>query len=191
MVFKRIAAVLLWLLVTLTGAFGFMASELETAPSDFFYETVDCAEQNDLGTRDTCWEYGWLSYDTTSGYCVATNKIPTRTNFNQYEAIFEAPITGTSRGAHRSSANRAFANQLENSTDLQRAVNNEFGTDVLQHMNSGSGRNLLNPPGAQWHHPIDNPNVMQLLRTGEHTNPMLQPVLHPGPNGTGGFGTFF
>ena len=121
----------------------------------------------------------------------ATNKIPTRTNFNQYEAIFEAPITGTSRGAHRSSANRAFANQLENSTDLQRAVNNEFGTDVLQHMNSGSGRNLLNPPGAQWHHPIDNPNVMQLLRTGEHTNPMLQPVLHPGPNGTGGFGTFF
>jgi len=74
MVFKHIAAVLLWLLVTLTSAFGFMASELKTASSDFFYETVDYAEQNDLGTRDTCWENGWLSYDTTSGYCVATNK---------------------------------------------------------------------------------------------------------------------
>jgi len=74
MVFKHIAAVLLWLLVTLTSAFGFMASELKIASSDFFYETVDPAEQNELGTRDTCWENGWLSYDTTSGYCVATNK---------------------------------------------------------------------------------------------------------------------
>ena len=75
MVFKRIAAVLFWLLVTLTSAFGFMASDLEIAPSDFFYETLDPVEQNDLGTRDTCWENGWLSYDTTSGYCVATNKV--------------------------------------------------------------------------------------------------------------------
>jgi hypothetical protein len=74
MVFKGIAAVLLWLLVTLTSAFGFMASELEIASSDFFYETLDPVEQNDLGTRDTCWENGWLSYDTTSGYCDATNK---------------------------------------------------------------------------------------------------------------------
>jgi len=30
MVFKHLAAVLLWLLVTLTSAFGFMASELKT-----------------------------------------------------------------------------------------------------------------------------------------------------------------
>jgi len=113
----------------------------------------------------------------------------TRTNFNQYETIFEAPITGTTRSAHRTSANRFFTEQLENSSDLQRAVNSEFGTDVLQRMNSGAGRSLINPPGAVWHHPVDNPGVMRLLRTSEHTNPMLQPVLHP--NNIGGYGTFY
>ncbi|MEO0510253.1 MAG: RHS repeat-associated core domain-containing protein [Verrucomicrobiota bacterium] len=123
----------------------------------------------------------------------ATNRVDdvVRTNFNQYEAIFEAPISGTTRGAHRTSANNFLADQLGNSPQLRSMFDAELGTDVLQHMNSGAGRNFLNPPGAVWHHPIDNPNVMQLLRTGEHTNPMLQPVLHPGPNGTGGFGTFF
>jgi hypothetical protein len=74
MVFKRIATVFLWLLVTLTSAFGFMASELEIASSDFFYETIDCAESETPGTRNLCRENGWLNYDTTSGYCVATNK---------------------------------------------------------------------------------------------------------------------
>ena len=71
MVFKRIAALLLWLLVTLTSAFGFMSSELKIAPSDFFCGTLDHAEQNDIGTRDTCQENGWLNDDTLSGYCVA------------------------------------------------------------------------------------------------------------------------
>jgi len=114
-----------------------------------------------------------------------------RTNFNQYETLFEAPITGTTRGAHRTSANNFLSQQLDASPDLQRMFNQELGTDVLQHMNSGAGRNFLNPPGTVWHHPVDNPSVMRLLRTGEHTNPLLQPTLHPGPNGTGGFGTFF
>ena len=41
MLFKRIAAVVIWLLVTLifacgASAFGFLASELRIAPSDFF-----------------------------------------------------------------------------------------------------------------------------------------------------------
>jgi hypothetical protein len=67
--------------------------------------------------------------------------------------------------------------------------NETLGSDVLGHMNSGAGRNLLNPPGTVWHHPFDNPGVVQLLRTGEHTNPLLQPILHPG--GIGGFGTFY
>jgi hypothetical protein len=52
-----------------------------------------------------------------------------------------------------------------------------------------SGKSLLNPPGAVWHHPAGNPNVMQLLRVGEHTNPALQPLLHP--DGIGGFGNFY
>ena len=75
MVFKRIASVLLWLLVTLTSAFGFMASELEIAPSDFFCETIDYAESETAGTRNLCRENGWLNYDTTSGCCVAANKV--------------------------------------------------------------------------------------------------------------------
>jgi hypothetical protein len=66
-------------------------------------------------------------------------------------------------------------------------LNQELGGNVLQHMESG--RNLLNPPGTVWHHPFDNPNVMQLLRKSEHTAPLLQPVLHPG--GVGGFGSFY
>ena len=75
MVFKRIVAVLLWLLVTLTSAFGFMASELEPASGDFFCGTLVPAGQNDLGTREQCRINGWLNYDTTSGYTVAENKI--------------------------------------------------------------------------------------------------------------------
>ncbi len=110
-------------------------------------------------------------------------------NLNVYETIFEAPITGTTRGAHRASANRFLANQMGNDAGLAGMMNQELGTNVLQHMRSG--KSLLNPPGTVWHHPIETPNVMRLLRVGEHTNPALQPVLHPGPNGIGGFGTFY
>ena len=75
MLFKRIAAVIIWLLVTLTSAFGFLASELKTAPSDFFCETLECVEEKQPSTRNLTWENGWLHYDTASGYLVATNKI--------------------------------------------------------------------------------------------------------------------
>jgi len=118
-------------------------------------------------------------------------KTTVRTNFNQYETLAEVPITGTTRGAHRTSANRNFAQQLDGSPELQTRFNQLFDSDVLQHMNSGRSRALLNPPGAVWHHPVDNPNVLQLLRRGEHTNPLTQPTLHPGPNRSGGFGTHF
>ena len=104
----------------------------------------------------------------------------TRMNFNQYEVVSEVRISGTTRSAHRAAANRNLVLQLEGSPQLQGQLNEIFGQDVLQHMNSGAGRNLLNPPGGVWHHPIDNPSVMQLLRQGEHANPLLQPILHPG-----------
>lgn len=114
-----------------------------------------------------------------------------RTNFSVYETIAEVPISGATRGAHRASANTAFARQLEGSSELQSGFNQLFGQDVLQHMNSGAGRALVNPPGAVWHHPVGNPGVLQLLKTGEHTNPLLGPILHPLPNRTGGFGAHF
>jgi len=52
-----------------------MATELEITSSDFFYETIDYAESETPGARNLCRENGWLNYDTTSGYCVATNKL--------------------------------------------------------------------------------------------------------------------
>jgi len=109
-------------------------------------------------------------------------------NPNVYEALFEAPISGTTRAAHRTSANQFLANQLGSDAQLGGMFNQQLGGNVLQHMQSGRS-GLLNPPGAVWHHPANNPNVMQLLRTGEHTAPSLQPVLHPG--GVGGFGNFY
>lgn len=108
-------------------------------------------------------------------------------NLNAYETYFEARITGNTRAAHRSAANRNLANELGRHTDLADTFNREFGTNVLRHMQSG--KKLLNPPGTVWHHPATNPNVMHLLRTVEHTNPALQTVLHP--DGVGGFGNFY
>lgn len=137
-----------------------------------------------IGENTIAWQYD------ASDSPLAARGTP-RTNFNIYESLAEVPLSGTSRGAHRNAANRAFAQQLEASPELQRMFNQQLGGDVLQHMNSGAGRSLLNPPGVVWHHPIDNPGVLRLLRQGEHTNPLLQPVLHPGPNRTGGFGTHF
>ena len=72
-------------------------------------------------------------------------------NPNVYEALLEAPISGTTRSAHRNSANRHLARQLQNNPDLAGMMNKELGGNVLQHMQSG--RNLLNPPGTVWHHP--------------------------------------
>ena len=66
-------------------------------------------------------------------------------NLNVYETIFEAPITGTTRGAHRASANRYLANQMGNDAGLAGMMNQELGTNVLGHMQSG--KSLLNPPG--------------------------------------------
>ncbi|HUT18235.1 MAG TPA: hypothetical protein VM366_03670 [Anaerolineae bacterium] len=59
-------------------------------------------------------------------------------------------------------------------------MNELFGTDVMAHMQSGASRALLNPPGAVWHHPWDDPEIVQLLMRTEHVAPELQSILHPG-----------
>lgn len=69
--FKRITAIFVLMLVSLTGVFGFVSSGQKNAPSDFFSGTLDCAGVDDPGTRNPCRENGWLSYDTLSGYCVS------------------------------------------------------------------------------------------------------------------------
>ncbi len=120
---------------------------------------------------------------------VAEESAAARANFNVYEALSEQRITGLSRSAHSVSANNALYGQLRSSPELAQMFDEQLGGDVLAHMESGSGGNLLNPPGTIWHHPIDNRNVLQLLRTTEHTNPVLQPLLHPG--GIGGYVSFY
>ena len=130
--------------------------------------------------------YDGCPYDASDSLLAA--KTTVARNPNVYEALFEAPISGTTRAAHRTSANQFLANQLGSDAQLGGMFNQQLGGNVLQHMQSGRS-GLLNPPGAVWHHPANNPNVMQLLRTGEHTAPSLQPVLHPG--GVGGFGNFY
>lgn len=101
--------------------------------------------------------------------------------------LYEAPAIGSTRSAHRIGANRHLAGQLQASPDLRRMLDQALGTDVLGHMQSG--RNLLNPPGTVWHHPVANPNTVLLLRREEHMNPALQPILHP--EGSGGFARFY
>ncbi|MFT7878974.1 MAG: RHS repeat-associated core domain-containing protein [Sulfurimonas sp.] len=105
-----------------------------------------------------------------------------------YEVITEAAITGTTRSAHRNSANRALSKELESDSNFAQGMNDLLGTDVLDHMKSGKSA-LKNPLGTVWHHPKDKSNRMQLLRKKVHTDPELQDVLHGG--GTGGYADFY
>ena len=157
--------------------------EIEHGPSkgelDFFEGSGDAAKSGAApGILGSGPEGAWEAKNTAA-----------RSNFNVYEALSEQQVTGLSRSAHSVSANRALYGQLQSSPELAQMFDEQLGGDVLAHMESGSGRNLLNPPGTVWHHPINNHNVLQLLRTTEHTNPLLQPLLHPG--GTGGYVNFY
>ena len=109
-----------------------------------------------------------------------------------YEVLSEQFITGTYRGAHRNSANKAFIKLLESTPRLNEQYSKFLGVDDLaSQMRLGKGKDLLNPIGTVWHHPINNPRVMQLLRREVHRHPQIQGVLHPGPNGSGGYGIHY
>lgn len=107
-----------------------------------------------------------------------------RTNFEVYEVLVRAPISGSTRAAQRRAANKWLANKLKD-PEWSKVFENIFEGDgsMLDNMRRGSG--LTNPEGYVWHHPIDSGSFMELLLKGEHTNPLLQPVLHPG--GLGGY----
>jgi RHS repeat-associated protein len=143
----------------------------------------------ELGGSVAGWAIPYAPAAITRGVAKGAGEVANRAarNPNAYEVIFEAPISGASRSAHRASANQSLANQLRVDGDFAGMMNRGLSTDVLGHMQSGRG--LLNPPGSVWHHPVDNPSVMQLLRRSEHTSPSLQHLLHP--NGIGGYGTFY
>lgn len=105
-----------------------------------------------------------------------------------YSVMYEADTgNGGSRTAHRNAANRQFYNQLKNDQSFRSSVNEYFGYDVMKYMESGRDA-LKNPsPDWVWHHPYNNGEVIQLIPKIQHTNPILQPILHPGPNRSGGY----
>jgi hypothetical protein len=106
-----------------------------------------------------------------------------------FEVLSKQPISGTTRGAHRAAANRGLLQQLEGDPHLNSRFGEMLGVeDVLGQMRKGRGA-LRNPPGTEWHHPVDDPYVMLLLRRQVHRDPALQDLLHPG--NIGGFGTHY
>ena len=109
--------------------------------------------------------------------------------YGVYEVLTQQGISGTTRGAHRASANRALLKAIDGDPNFARQMGEIIGVDdIAAHMRSGRS-GLLNPPGTEWHHPIDNPAVMQLLLREVHRHPQLQGILHP--DNIGGFGTHF
>lgn len=65
-------------------------------------------------------------------------KAPALRNPNVYEALYEAPITGTTRAAHPTSANQFLANQLGNDAQLEPVPQGRRGG--LDWVGAGSGR---------------------------------------------------
>ncbi|UQG62503.1 HNH endonuclease [Marinobacter sp. M3C] len=97
-------------------------------------------------------------------------------------------MSGTTRSAHRNSANKNLANALEGDSNFAQGMNKLLGKDALQHMKSGKS-GLKNPPGTEWHHPKGDAGTMQLLRKEVHRDKSLQNVLHK--DGTDGFADHF
>lgn len=106
---------------------------------------------------------------------------------NTPQYLFDAPVNGKSRQAHRAGANRLLYQRLKSDTALLDFLNRELRSDVVRHMESG--KNLLNPPGTEWHHPHNDPSIVRLLRKDEHAAAEFQSILHP--DGVGGFGTYY
>jgi RHS repeat-associated protein len=123
-----------------------------------------------------------------AGRTAVTASAAVTRNFATYEVLSEQAITGTSRTAQRASANQSLYGQLTSDPAFANAMNQQLGANVTAHMASGRS-GLLNPPGTVWHHPANNPSVLQLMRSGEHSNPMLQQILHP--SGVGGYGRYY
>ncbi|MBI3910552.1 MAG: hypothetical protein HY320_06400 [Armatimonadetes bacterium] len=72
----------------------------------------------------------------------------------------------------------ALVASLERNFLARWRLNRALGCDVLNEMKSGKGA-LRNPPGTEWHHPVNAPEALELLRRSVHRDPRLQGVLHP------------
>ena len=129
--------------------------------------------------------------EATVGASLASgSEVQTLTQNNGiFEVLSEQSISGTTRSAHRAAANGGLLQQLEADAQLNRQFGEVLGVeDVAAQMRTGKGA-LRNPLGTEWHHPIDGPDIMMLLRRQVHRDPALQAILHP--DNIGGFGTHF
>jgi RHS repeat-associated protein len=131
---------------------------------------------------------------TGGGAMVMNGAGQIQTGMNQlrspYPVLTKQPISGLTRAQHRASANNNLMNNLKNdpafADKLAKELGYSSGDDLIKYMESGKS-GYLNPKGTVWHHPVNDPSVMELLKVDIHTSPTLQEILHPGPNNSGGF----
>lgn len=124
------------------------------------------------------------------GYRLAPNTATRLTNGTQFETLSSQPISGVTRSAHRTAANKQLFSQLDADPALRQFYDDALGTDVMAHMQSGRS-GLRNPPGTQWHHPTWDSDSLLVLRNEVHRHPMLQGILHPGARGGDGWAEFY
>ncbi|MEM9387142.1 MAG: RHS repeat-associated core domain-containing protein [Pseudomonadota bacterium] len=106
-----------------------------------------------------------------------------------HEVLVQESVSGVTRSAHRASANRALVAALESDARFASHLGQLLGVDDVAALMRRGPSALRNPPGTEWHHPLDNPAVMQLLRREVHRDPDLREILHP--DNIGGFGRHF
>ena len=197
MVFKRIVAVVIWLLVTLTSAFGFMASELRIAPGDFFCESIDCTGSELLGTRDLCRENGWLNYDTLSGCSVATNNLrqpglgsialPRTKGLGATSTTDELLRTGAIPGREGVILNQKTVNfsdlwKISDNAGVEFALTREGGNYILR---SGAANRVPIPQGVRpivHTHPLNAAGVNSVLPSSADIR-VLNNLWNLNPNG--------
>jgi hypothetical protein len=79
---------------------------------------------------------------------------------------------------------------MDNDSQYKSAIDDFFKYDVKNYMKSGKG-SLKNPSKDWiWHYSADIPGKIRLIPKNQHQSPTLQDILHPGPNGQGGFGLY-
>jgi RHS repeat-associated protein len=110
----------------------------------------------------------------------------------RYQVLREERIQGTKEAQHKRSANKGLVEAMKNNPRLEAELGKALGVDkIIGYMKPGKGR-LRNPPGeTDWHHPLGNPDVVQLLTRKIHKDKKLQKVLHPLENGRGGYETYY
>lgn len=107
------------------------------------------------------------------------------------EIIISLPVRGVTRASHRYYANRNLYEELGRSSSFNREVSQALGVNNVYELMQSGRRELINPPGTEWHHQPGYPNAIWLVRRCDHRSQELQDFLHPLPGGRGGFSEHF